>query len=112
MPREEIRAAKMTDRTVRAFLKKFFTLAPTHIRVDKYVHVGLGKMPKKALAKRAAEFIPTKFFDVKCPQCKPFLEEGAFICYEELEIFAVRRLPKGLFETVFLTPSRKQIAAN
>jgi hypothetical protein len=51
---------------------------------------------------RSDTFNAAEFFDVECPHCRPFLEDGAIMVYTEDDLMGIRLLDSGMVETVML----------
>jgi len=70
----------------------------------KFCLVHLDSPAEDSRQERVAGFDPAAFFDPKCPMCKPFLDEGAFMVYTGDDLLGMRTLPDGMVEAVMLRP--------
>jgi len=70
----------------------------------KFCLVHLDSPAETMRQERVTAFDPAEFFDPKCPMCKPFLDEGAFMVYTGDELLGMRTLPDGMVEAVMLRP--------
>ncbi|MBM4352881.1 MAG: hypothetical protein FJ109_03650 [Deltaproteobacteria bacterium] len=64
--------------------------------------VHLDSPPKDQRQERVTGFDPAVFFDSKCPMCKPFLDDGAYMVYTGDDLLGMRLLDDGLVEAVML----------
>lgn len=86
-----------TDAEVAAGVLAVFGDKAEFMRSGKHCHVIVAR-PIAKIAGLVATWNPTDAFDVNCPHCKPFIEEGAYITWTLDGVYALRLLPDNRYE--------------
>lgn len=105
-----MKISDMGKKKLERSLRQMFGKGLRWQRKGNYCFVHLDDAPKDVQAKRMNEFSPEVFFDPNCPHCRSFLEEGAIMVYCGEELFGLRMLADGVYQTVFLPPKRQAVA--
>jgi len=106
-----MKIANASRKKIEGVLKKMFRQNYSWQKRGDFCFVHLDKVSDEEKERRVCEFKADRFFDPRCPHCKPFLTDGAFMVFDGPEVFGLRIMADGLFETVFPVP-RQAAASN
>jgi len=101
----------MNDRAVEMLVRKVFGPGIPFDRTGRFCYVHMDNPSEKLRQERRETFKPEHFFDPKCPHCRPFLKDGAFMVFDQGEVMGVRMLGEGIMESVCLLPQKNAQAS-